>query len=72
MKFQFVISPEIHAAAPAYEGAAVYARDRKLCFMTACITIGLVFFLPLSSLYPLMTSDYFQGTAWQGSLVELL
>ena len=54
------------------EGAAVYARDRKLCFMTACITIGLVFFLPLSSFYPLMTSDYFQGTAWQGSLVELL
>ena len=54
------------------EGAAVYARDRKLCFMTACITIGLVFVLPLSSFYPLMTSDYFQGTAWQGSLVELL
>ena len=54
------------------EGAAVYARDRKLCFMTACITIGLVFFLPLSSFYPLMTSDYFQGTACQGSLVELL
>lgn len=26
MKFQFVISPEIHAAAPAYEGAAVYAQ----------------------------------------------
>lgn len=53
-------------------GVRVYVRDKKLCVLTGAIVIGLVFFLPLSSFYPLMTSDFFHGTAWQAGLIELL
>ena len=32
----------------------------------------MLFILPLSSLYPLMSSDHFSATAWHGGLVESL
>ena len=32
----------------------------------------MIFYMPLSSFYPLMTSDYFQASAWHGSAVEVL
>lgn len=32
----------------------------------------MLFYMPLSSYYPLMSSDHFAGTAWHGGLVEFL
>lgn len=54
------------------EGAAVLLKDKRLCIVTIAATLCMVFYLPLSSLYPLMTSDYFAGTAWHASVVELV
>lgn len=54
------------------EGAAVLLKDRRLCIVTAAATLCMVFYLPLSSLYPLMTSDYFAGTAWHASVIEFV
>lgn len=54
------------------EGAAVYRKDRALSRLFAVSVISMIFFMPLSSLYPLMTSSYFEGSALQGSIVELL
>lgn len=53
------------------EGAAVFLADRRLCIVTACAFVAMIFFMPLSSFYPLMTSDHFKATAWHASLVEL-
>lgn len=54
------------------DGAAVFLRDRRLFTLTLCVCVGMIFYMPLSSFYPLMTSDHFQATAWHASLVELL
>ena len=53
------------------EGAAVFLADRRLLVLLAAQTVGMLFYLPLASLYPLMTSSYFQASAWHGSAVEL-
>ncbi len=53
------------------EGIQVFLDDRRLLLLLAIETLGMVFFLPLSSFYPLMTSSYFQASAWHGSIVEL-
>lgn len=54
------------------EGMAVYKRDKQLGVLLVLSTFSMIFFMPLSSYYPLMTSDYFAGTAFQASLVEFL
>lgn len=54
------------------EGALVIMRDRKLVRLIAAGTVSMVFFLPLSSYYPLMSSTYFNASAWHGSAVEFL
>jgi DHA3 family macrolide efflux protein-like MFS transporter len=54
------------------DGAAVLLRDKRLCIVTLAATFCMVFYLPLSSLYPLMTSEYFSGTAWHASIVEFV
>jgi DHA3 family macrolide efflux protein-like MFS transporter len=53
------------------EGIAVYMQDKKLSFVTLVVAVSLIFFMPLSSMYPLMTSDYFEGTAWQASIIQI-
>ena len=52
------------------EGAQIVVRDRELMRLLAAGTISMIFFMPLSSYYPLMSSSYFNGTAWHGSVVE--
>lgn len=54
------------------EGLEVFRKDRALALMMAAQTLCMVFYMPLSSFYPLMTSDYFQASAWHGSAVEML
>lgn len=66
-----------HVQAPHFlrelkEGIAVFRKDRRLSLLLGTAALSMIFFMPLSSLYPLMTSAYFQGTALQASVVELL
>jgi len=51
------------------ECAAVLLRDKRLCIVTLASTICMVFYLPISSLYPLMISVHLSGTAWHASII---
>ena len=51
-------------------GIQVFRQDKPLLLMLIIQTLFLVFFVPLSSLYPLMTSNYFNLSAWFGGAVE--
>ena len=52
------------------EGAVAICQDRKLFIVTAATLLGMVFYAPLSTFYPLMTSDYFRADAWHASMVN--
>ena len=54
------------------EGIEVFRADRALTLLIVVETLCMIFYMPLSSFYPLMTSDYFNATAWHGSVVEIL
>lgn len=54
------------------QGIAVFRNDKRLSLLIGVATASMIFFMPLSSLYPLMTSSYFKGTAFDASIVELL
>lgn len=54
------------------EGALAVMKDRKLLRLMAAGTVSMVFFLPLASYYPLMSSTYFKASPWYGSMVEIL
>ena len=53
-------------------GLAVFLQDRRLLSVLLTATASMIFFMPLSSYYPLMSSSYFSVSAWHGSLIELL
>lgn len=53
------------------EGLQVFREDRKLFYIVVAEALCMFFYAPLSSFYPLMTSDYFQLSAMYGSAVEL-
>lgn len=53
-------------------GVEVILTDKKLSTLMFASTACMLFILPLSSLYPLMSSDHFSATAWHGGLVESL
>ena len=53
-------------------GAAVFVKDKRLLATTLTAAFCMVFFMPLSSYYPLMSSSHFQVSALYASLVELL
>ncbi|WP_202945808.1 hypothetical protein [Acetonema longum] len=52
------------------EGAVAIYQDRKLFIVTAATLLGMLFYAPLSTYYPLMTSDYFRADAWHASMVN--
>ena len=54
------------------EGFRALRADRQLFALALCAGLCMVFFLPLSSYYPLMASSYFAVSAWHGSVVELV
>lgn len=54
------------------EGIAVYRADPKLLHLLINAAICMIFFLPLSSLYPLMSSSYFKVNAFHAGIVEFL
>lgn len=54
------------------EGANVFRHDKKLCGLLAATAVCMIFYMPLSSLYPLMTSTHFEASALHASIVEFL
>lgn len=53
------------------EGLQVFGEDKKLFYIVIAEALCMFFYAPLSSFYPLMTSDYFDLSAMYGSAVEL-
>ncbi len=53
------------------EGLHVFQQDRGLFRLVVAEALCMFFYAPLSSFYPLMTSDYFGLSAGYGSAVEL-
>lgn len=53
------------------EGLQVFREDKKLFYIVIAEVLCMFFYAPLSSFYPLMTSDYFDLSAMYGSAVEL-
>lgn len=53
------------------EGLQVFREDKKLFYIVIAEALCMFFYAPLSSFYPLMTSDYFDLSAMYGSTVEL-
>ena len=62
---------EQHFVAEIKEGLQIFREDRKLFYIVVAEALCMFFYAPLSSFYPLMTSDYFQLSAMYGSAVEL-
>ena len=63
--------PSLHPVRKLRDGLAVFWEDRVLTQVIVSLFVFMVFFMPLSSFYPLMTSDYFGLGAFEGSLVEM-
>ena len=53
------------------EGLQVFKKDRSLFYIVIAEALCMFFYAPLSSFYPLMTSDYFNLSAMYGRAVEL-
>lgn len=53
------------------DGLQVFVKDKKLLYIVIAEALCMCFYAPLSSFYPLMTSDYFELSAMHGSAVEL-
>lgn len=52
------------------EGIQVYREDKKLFMLVIAEALCMFFYAPLSTFYPLMTSDFFKLSALHGSIVE--
>lgn len=63
-------SDKRHVLADLKEGWVALKRVRGLFVLIILITLGMVCFSPMSSLYPLMTFDYFQGDGYMASIAE--
>ena len=60
-----------HFMAEIKEGLNVFKEDKNLFYIVTAEALCMFFYAPLSSFYPLMTSDYFNLSAMYGSAVEL-
>lgn len=60
-----------HMLAEFREGLCVFRKDKNLACLVLAQALCMFFYAPLSSFYPLMTSDYFDLSAMYGSAVEL-
>lgn len=62
---------EQHFVTEIKEGLQVFREDKKLFYLVIAEALCMFFYAPLSSFYPLMTSDFFNLSAMYGSAVEL-
>lgn len=53
-------------------GAKTLYSMRRMFIVTVASILCMVAFMPMSSLYPLMTSSYFKGTAWHAGIIEFV
>ena len=53
------------------QGIQVFRDDRSLFYLVTAQALCMFFYAPLSSFYPLMTSDYFNLSAMYGSAAEM-
>lgn len=53
-------------------GAKTLYSMRRMFIVTVASILCMVAFMPMSSLYPLMTSSYFKGNAWHAGVVEFV
>lgn len=53
------------------EGLEVFRKDERLFDIVTAEALCMFFYAPISSFYPLMTSDYFNLSSMYGSAVEL-
>lgn len=54
------------------EGLALFSQDKRFGFFTLACALCMVFFMPLSSMYPLLSSDYFRVTEWHAGVVQII
>ncbi|RKD31750.1 MFS transporter [Lacrimispora algidixylanolytica] len=54
------------------EGFTTLANDKTLLLVTLITFLAMVFYAPLSSYYPLMSSEHFDVSAWHAGFVELV
>lgn len=59
-----------HTLADIKQGWIALKQVRGLFVLIILIILGMVCFSPMSSLYPLMTYDYFQGDGYMASIAE--
>lgn len=59
-----------HTLADIKQGWIALRQTRGLFVLIILIILGMVCFSPMSSLYPLMTYDYFQGDGYMASIAE--
>lgn len=62
---------EQHIVRELKEGIQIFREDKNLFSIVVAEALCMFFYAPLSSFYPLMTSDYFELSAMYGSAVEL-
>ena len=54
------------------EGIHVLYEQKGLFWLAVIGAVFMVVFMPVNSLFPLMTMSYFGGTAWHASIVEIV
>lgn len=70
-KLQPAQTGRTHMLADFKAGLRVFQHDKKLFYLVLAQALCMFFYAPLSSFYPLMTSDYFDLSALHGSAAEL-
>ncbi len=59
-----------HVIANLHDGWRAITACRGLVLLIGGVTLGMIIFAPLSSVYPLMTYEYFGGNGYDASLTE--
>ncbi|MFD1429366.1 MFS transporter [Lacticaseibacillus mingshuiensis] len=65
-------SEPVHPLADAKAGLQLLATRRGLLIITLIGTLFTLFFMPVGSMYPLMTVQFFHGTVAQAGIVEVV
>ena len=73
-RFRDVVQPQAerpHVLREMADGFQILRARRGLIAIIGMQVAFMIAFMPVNALYPLMSMDYFGGTAWHASLVEI-